>query len=412
MSSDATTHCPARPITSGPKHHWFGYYDKHQFDSTGRYVLGMEVGFEHRSPTADDFIRVGMIDLADGDAWTELGTSNAWCWQQGCMLQWLPGSETEVIWNDRMDGRFVCHVMDVTNGNCRTLGAPVYTLASAAAGGVDVDFAREEDARADGAKAIGLDFARTGWLRPGYGYAAADPTRDDPAPADSGIYRLDLATGEAETLLTIAQIAAFESPHYDPAGQFHWVNHLLLSPSGRRFVFLHRSRAVGGSGGFATRMFTAAADGSDLRLIDDHGGMSHFIWRDEKTILAWARRPACGSAFYLFDERTGEAEPVGLGQMTRNGHCSCLPAPHGDWVLNDTYPAGPDDRGQELYLYHVPTGRRVEIGRFVSPPEYTGEWRCDLHPRADRKGTRVCFDSPHAGSGRQMYVADITDLID
>jgi hypothetical protein len=39
-----------RALTKGPKFHWFGYYDKLQFDPSGRYVLGMEVGFEHRSP--------------------------------------------------------------------------------------------------------------------------------------------------------------------------------------------------------------------------------------------------------------------------------------------------------------------------------------------------------------------------
>ena len=42
-----------RPITSGPKHHWFGYYDKLQFDPSGRYVLGMEVDSEHCSPTVE-----------------------------------------------------------------------------------------------------------------------------------------------------------------------------------------------------------------------------------------------------------------------------------------------------------------------------------------------------------------------
>ena len=74
-------------ITSGPKHHWFGYYDKLQFDPTGRYVLSMEVNFEHRSPKPDDVIKVGMMDLHDGDRWTSLGESRAWCWQQGCMVQ-------------------------------------------------------------------------------------------------------------------------------------------------------------------------------------------------------------------------------------------------------------------------------------------------------------------------------------
>ena len=54
---------PIRAITNGPKFHWFGYYDKLQFDPTGRYVLGMEVNFEHRSPAPTDEIRIGMIDL-------------------------------------------------------------------------------------------------------------------------------------------------------------------------------------------------------------------------------------------------------------------------------------------------------------------------------------------------------------
>src|SRR5438105_12052453 len=81
---------PVRAITRGPKFHWFGYYDKLQFDPTGRFVLGMEVDFEHRSPKPDDEIRLGVIDLADNDRWTEIGSTRAWNWQQGCMLQWLP----------------------------------------------------------------------------------------------------------------------------------------------------------------------------------------------------------------------------------------------------------------------------------------------------------------------------------
>src|SRR5262249_14665401 len=104
---------PVRALTRGPKHHWFGYYDKLERAPTGRFVLGMEVDFEHRSPRPEDVIKVGMVDLRDHDRWIELGESRAWNWQQGCMLQWLPGSKSEVIWNDRQDDRFVCHILDV-----------------------------------------------------------------------------------------------------------------------------------------------------------------------------------------------------------------------------------------------------------------------------------------------------------
>ncbi len=54
---------PIRAITHGPKFHWFGYYDKWQFDPTDRYVLGNEVNFEGRSPSRNDIIKVGMVDI-------------------------------------------------------------------------------------------------------------------------------------------------------------------------------------------------------------------------------------------------------------------------------------------------------------------------------------------------------------
>src|SRR4051812_29199325 len=56
---------PVRRITRGPGFHWFGYYDKLQFDRAGRLVLGMRVDFEHRSPRQDDEIRLGYVDLQD-----------------------------------------------------------------------------------------------------------------------------------------------------------------------------------------------------------------------------------------------------------------------------------------------------------------------------------------------------------
>ena len=101
---------PVRQITRGPMFHWFGYYDKLQFSPDNRFVLSNRVDFEHRSPTAGDVIEVGMIDLHEKDTWIPLGTTNAWCWQQGCMLQWIPGTESKVIWNDREKDRFVSHI--------------------------------------------------------------------------------------------------------------------------------------------------------------------------------------------------------------------------------------------------------------------------------------------------------------
>lgn len=196
---------PVRALTRGPKFHWFGYYDKLEFDPSGRYVLGMEVDFEHRSPLPSDRIQVGMVDTNDGDRWIPLGNSSAWNWQQGCMLQFLPGSKSEVIWNDRLDGQFVAHVLDIRSHRKRTIPTPVYALSP------------------DGRWAIVCDFRRLNDMRPGYGYAGLpDPNKEVATPDDVGIWKVDLATGKRELIISIADAARIPYPggySRDPFGQ-------------------------------------------------------------------------------------------------------------------------------------------------------------------------------------------------
>jgi hypothetical protein len=326
-----------------------------------------------------------MVDLQDSDRWIELGTSRSWCWQQGCMLQWRPQSQTEVIWNDRQGDRFVCHVLDIETGKERTLPHPIYTLSP------------------DGRTAVGTDFRRINHMRPGYGYAGLpDPDRDVLAPLDTGIYRLDLETGGCDLIVTIADVAGIPFPHADLSGAKHYFNHLLFNTDGTRFEFLHRWR-VRGQPGFGTRMLTAALDGTDIHIVDDYGHTSHFIWRDPRHILAWAYHPSHEWAFYLYTDGTQQVEPVGVDVMVRNGHCTYVPG--NEWILNDAYPD--EERRQELYLYHVATGKKVPLGRYSSPQPYAGEWRCDLHPRSSPDGKSVVIDSPHGGDGRQLYLIDI-----
>lgn len=220
-----------RQITKGPRFHWFGYYDKLQFSADHRFVLGNEVAFEGRSPTADDVIRVGMVDLRDGDRWLELGSTRAWNWQQGCMLQWLPGREREVIWNDREGENFVARILDVRTRKLRTL---------------------------------------------------PDPNRDVSAPEDAGVWRMDLRTGKQKLLFSFAD--AVKVPFtgrpesaFQP-GAKHWFNHLLFNPDATRFFFLHRWRnADQPPPGFHTRAFTCDRDGRNWHCLDPHGATSHFI---------------------------------------------------------------------------------------------------------------------------------------
>jgi hypothetical protein len=119
---------PIRAITRGPRFHWFGYYDKLQFDPGSRYALGCEGTIEHRLNNENDMLRIGMVDTKDNDRWIELGDTRAWSWHQTCMLQWLPGSKEEIIWNDRQDGQFVSHIMNVRTRKRRTLPSAIYAV--------------------------------------------------------------------------------------------------------------------------------------------------------------------------------------------------------------------------------------------------------------------------------------------
>jgi len=381
---------PVRAITRGPKFHWFGYYDKLQFDATSRYVLGMQVDFEHRSPRPADVIKFGMVDLEDGDKWTELGETRAWNWQQGCMLQWLPGSRDEIIWNDRDGDKFVAHVLNVKTGKRRTLPAPIYSVSP------------------DGQWAVYPDFRRLNDTRPGYGYVGVpDPNKHVLAPKDAGIWRLNTRTGERKLLISFADAAAIPNPHNDSTNAKHWFNHLLFSPDGARFIFLHRWRGAKEKLGFATRLFTTNIDGTDKYVLDPYGKTSHFIWRDPQHIAAWAWHPSHGEKFYLYKDRTDKVEVIAPDVMTVNGHNTYLPG--NKWILNDTYPD--KERKQNPYLYNLQTGKRHPLGHFYSPPEYTGEWRCDTHPRFSPDGKKVVIDSPHGGNGRQMYLIDISQIV-
>lgn len=395
------TFVPCRAITRGPLHHWFGYYDKHEFDPSGRFVLANQVDFEGRSPTPNDKIKVGYVDLEQNDLWTEVGSSSAWGWQQGCMLQWVGQTGRQIMWNDRMEGRFVCHLLDLDSGSRRTINRPIYTLS------------------ADGRIGLSLNFSRLDNLRPGYGYEGVeDPNVAKHAPDDDGIWSVDLATGDSQLIFSYAQAAAITWPDGDRReSAWHYFNHLLLNPSGTRFICLHRYRpqfdpkTKSFEGNFVTRMFTVNIDGSDPFVLDPSGQTSHFIWKNDAVVTMWTQPLGLPNGFYEMTDRGGQPpiRRVGEQKMPVNGHNTYLPPPYDQWILNDCYPDGKTLR-QTVYLYHPQTDRRIDLGHFPSPKAYRNEWRCDTHPRASRDGRWVAIDSPHDG-GRQVYLLDLRETL-
>ncbi|MFP4026495.1 MAG: hypothetical protein ACLFWL_01740 [Candidatus Brocadiia bacterium] len=379
-------HMPVNQLTSPPGHHFFGYYDKFPWDETGRYVLSLKTEFIDRPPSAEDRAIIGLIDTERDNEWIPVTHTHAWNWQQGAMLQWLPGGNgREVVYNARRDDEFVGVIHDTASGERKILPRPIYALSR------------------DGKWAVSVNFSRIHVCRPGYGYAGVpDPWAEEAAPAEDGIYLMNMETGEHRFVISIEQMASRDPrPGMDNAK--HYFNHLQFNSDGSRFLFLHRWRKEEGR---ETRLYTASPGGSDIYCVADEGMVSHFDWRDDKHILAWARQKEHGDAFYLFHDQTTEKEVIGRETLTCDGHCSY--SPDRAWILTDSYPD--KERMRALMLYDPDRDLRVDIGRFYAPPELDGEIRCDLHPRWNRDGTKICFDSVHEDH-RQLYVTDVSQVI-
>jgi len=372
---------PVEALTTGPTFHWFGYYLHDQWDVSGRYLLCHQTDFEHRLPRPEDAVKIGMLDLEDGNRWIELGESRAWSWQQGAFLQWRPGSATEVVWNDREGVKAICRVYDVETKEMRTLPMAI-----------------DEAISPDGKWALCSDFSRIWDVRPGYGYPGIEnETTEQNAPDDVGVWRLDMDKGETELLISLAGL--LELPFNDevPRNTYHYVNHFDWAPDGKRFSMFHRWRGRGQP----TRVYSMGVDGSDVRLLSARA-TSHWTWRDEEHIVIWA----LGS--YQLYRDDGSGRPVKVLWNAPNGHQSYVPGTDNEWLVTDTYPRG-EQKLQHIHLIHLPTQRFLPLGRFKST--YTGEWRCDTHPRVSRDGQWIVFDSPHGGNGRQQYRINIGGII-
>jgi hypothetical protein len=381
-----------KAVTSGPLHHFVGYYDKCPWNAPMRLLAVHRNTFRDRQPTPGEAVDIGLVDLRDGNRFRAVDRTAAWSWQQGAMLQWLGSApDREIIYNTFDGTDYRATIRDVETGATRTLPRPIYALSP------------------DGRQAVSLPFDRLNRLRPGYGYMARpERLESDPAPADDGVWWIDTATGENRLIVPIARLAAHK-PDARFDGAEHWVNHLQFSPGGTRITFLHRWKKPDGKG-FTTRMLVARPDGSDLRIVWDHGMISHFDWRDDRTMLAWAKGDDDRNRFWLRDVLTGESSVVGDGVLTVDGHCSY--SPDRRWILDDTYPDRSDRDRQTLILFRVADGKRFDIGRYEASGAIVGKpYRCDLHPRWSRDGRQVCVDSTHDEGRRQVFVADVADIV-
>lgn len=375
--------------------YFFGYYDKSPWDATGKYMLCMKARntWSNVAPAESaDILLIDIdpnsdhqgFDLQDG-AWVKvIAKTRAWNVQQSCMLQWIgPDFKEEILYNDFRDGKYCCVKLNVWTGLEKVLPKPVYSVSD------------------DGKMALSLDFSRLHRLRKGYGYSnLPDMTAKEKVPDCTCIWSMNLETGEVKDVLKYTDFYNFEQ-RPEMVGAEHKVNHIMISPNGKRFMVFHRW--FNGQRKY-TRLVTCNVDGLEMYNLSDDDMASHCFWKNDEQIIAFENKKNGGPGYYLMTDKTQYWQHL-WPQFSNDGHPSY--SPDRSLVVTDSYPNRARVADLKILKDTDVEARNMHIvAKVFAPFKYDNDTRCDLHPRWSRDGKKICFDSIFEGH-RGLYVVNI-----
>jgi len=340
------------------RHVFYGYYDHNPLGADGNWLLAHSAPSGLGADGRSEEIEVGVFQRNEPQSFLPIGRTTAWNWQQGSRLMWLPGSQSQAIFNRVDDGIPVSVVVDVPSGReAVRYPFPIYDLSP------------------DGTWAVGLDFARLHRLRPGYGYAVLpDTSQDCLLPKNDGVrlYRLDQPSS-LPIIMSVEEMATIEAETFLP-GSEHYINHLSISPCGKWIFWIHLWVSQGKR---YSRAFVSDSRLNNPRLLFTEGTASHYAWLNDGVILIYMVFNGVGS-FQRVDVETLEVySPLARKILSDDGHPTV--SFDGNFIVVDSYPNRFGDRS--LYLVDKCGDTVNQLARFYSPSQMNQDQRCDLHPR-------------------------------
>lgn len=382
-----------RAVTAGPKDHLFAsYYAINAWSADGRFVAVLETDVKGRLATENDPATLGLVDLKDGNRFLPLAETRCWNFQEAAMAHWLGTAPNDrMIYNDSVDGRFASVVFDLKSRQKRVIPFPVSAVT------------------ADGKWAVGINYARLRLTRPDYGYGGSgqDARPDVVWPEDDGLWLVNVETGEAKLIVTIASVRERMPQVKDPRALAYFC-HTVFSRDGSKIFWLARS--VENLSGqkvvrkWETTAFFCNRDGTGVRrCFPDGWGGSHFNWLDGDRLMVTAQYKGAVYSHVLFTPGRDDYTRLGRGLLDFDGHG--VFSGDGRWMATDSYPDKLNER--KLMVLRMSDQAVLPLGTFFVPELYREQYsRCDLHPRWRPDGGQLGFNSVHEGS-RQVYVIDV-----
>lgn len=355
----------------------FGYYDKPPVNSSGKFIIYHESKglITHRLSNIDELVRIILYVIKKCKCEVIIETSS-YNWQQGARLMWI--SERKFIFNDSESGKFLSRIYNTDTYSLETIIMPIY------------DCFKDEFA-------LSVNFLRLKATDSDYGYGKALPYKQLPGTDIDGIFFVDLKQNTSKLIVSFENV--FGLYEKLPENARHCFNHIMISPDGKHFIFIHRWYI---SGKRCEALLISDFYGN-VRLLSDKGFVSHCCWNGNDEIIGYLEHHSHGRSFYTIDISSGRTELLSHKLLEfGDGH----PSVFGNKMLFDSYPDR--SRMQHLYIYDMTKDEVEEIGSFLSPMKFFGSNRCDLHPRWSPDGKSVYFDSVHEGS-RHLYKMDLYD---
>ena len=394
-------------ITTGPHEHLLAsYYGINSWSPDHRYVSVLQTDLNGRLPKAGERCVLGLVDLQDGNRFIPIATTACWNFQEAAMAHWM--NDSEILFNDSRDGKFVAVILNWKTKEERILPMPVSAVSE------------------DRTWALSVNYARLSIVRPDYGYAGKgqDARSDVEWPVDDGLWKMDLATGGTELLLSVAAARDQMPPPKRVAGKpgqpLAYFCHTVISKDGKKIFFLARSIdwfdvSTHKTSIWETTAVTVDSDGRNLRPCFKKGWSgSHFNWAPDGShrmlmTVIWngeKRKPGERFNWSPVEFAVGAEDKVrriGAGVLDWDWHC--LYSPDGKFMSAETYWTKNFER--PWVLVRLADGMVKPMGAFYVPEGYRqSHWRCDLHARYRPDGRQIAFNSTHEGS-RQVYLRDI-----
>jgi hypothetical protein len=386
-------------LTSGEKHNFFGYIGQCQtipWNSTGQYILGMEIDTITRLPKPEEAATIFIVDTHDNNKIIKLDKTHAWNPQQGTMFYWNPNApETQFFFNDRdiETGEVFTVIYDVAKKKrvreFRFNDTPIGN------GGV----------AADGSAWLGLNYGRMARLRLVTGYPQAhDFSKDEIAPENDGIFIINVKTGKKKLLVSFAQIAE-KIKDTDPnlhTGLF--INHSLWNRNSDMVYFFARAGWDGNrkSGKRVNVPFSINSDGTGLTAHAQFIG-GHPEW-DEGNVLIGSAKDENGETRQMrYDVAKKEIiEYMGNPEIFPEPEGDISLSPNGNWFAN-----GYSKSGKNYYTIYRMSDGTYSMSSGISKGAYSGDIRIDPAPRWNRTNDAILVPGIAENGTRQMFVIRI-----